>query len=51
MNVKINVDYAFFFVWNNAIQEDAIMKENKYLEYKKEINDNFLKTVSAFAKY
>lgn len=27
------------------------MKENKYLEYKQEINDNFLKTVSAFANY
>lgn len=27
------------------------MKENKYLEYKQEINDSFLKTVSAFANY
>ena len=27
------------------------MKENKHLEYKQEINDKFLKTVSAFANY
>ncbi len=27
------------------------MKENKHLEYKQEINDSFLKTVSAFANY
>ena len=27
------------------------MKENKRLEYKQEINDKFLKTVSAFANY
>jgi len=47
---KFVFDFASAFLYNNS-GDDKNMQETKYLEFKEEITNTFLKTVSAFANY
>lgn len=51
IDVKIYVDFMIIIVYDDFEERVIVMKENKRIEYKQEINDKFLKTVSAFANY